>query len=79
MSFEEYDTIEYVKTKIKEKVGIPEDQMRLFNAGRQLEDGRTLSDYGIKRGSTLHIILRLRGGGLKSELRRIGMKNLVTG
>jgi hypothetical protein len=55
------DTTQAIKAAIERKVDVPADQQRLIFAGAQLGDDDTLRDNGVKRESTLHLVLKLRG------------------
>merc|ERR1711915_692470 len=70
---EEGESIEDVKAKIAEKEGIPPEQQRLIFGGQQLQDAKTLGDYDVGDDSTLHLVLRLRGGFFDS------LRSVITG
>ena len=60
-NFEDSDTILSVKNQLQEKEGILKDQIRLIFSGKQMADDKTLKDYNVKAGGTIHMVLQLRG------------------
>lgn len=68
--------LEDLKEMIQKSEGIPTDQQRLIFAGEQMEDGNTLDFYGIQKESTIHLMLRLRGGMYHPAAGRDGYENV---
>ena len=63
LNFEASDKVSAVKNSLQEKEGIQVDQIKLIHSGKQLADDKTLESYNITAGSTIHMVLQLRGGG----------------
>lgn len=68
------NSIEEVKNKIQAREGVPAEEQRLIFAEKQLENGHQVSDYDIKKDSTIHLVLSLRGGVIEPSLRVLAMK-----
>jgi ubiquitin C len=59
--------VEHLKKQISATEGIQESDQRLIYGGKQLEDGQTLQDYNVEPDSTIHLVLKLKGGTLEVE------------
>ncbi|KAI1695550.1 ubiquitin family domain-containing protein [Ditylenchus destructor] len=60
--FHTYDDVSDVKPRVAHRIGLPTDTFYLLFCGRCLADDKALDEYGIKAGSTVHVMFRLKGG-----------------
>ncbi len=61
-SLEPTDAVMKVKETLAEKTGVHKDQIRLIFKGKPMLDDKTLGDQGVTAGSTIHMIMQMRGG-----------------
>ncbi len=62
-----HESVRDLMEKVQDKEGIPIDRQRMIYSGKQMEQSRSLWDYNICHGSTVHLVLRLRATELKSS------------
>jgi ubiquitin C len=70
------DTIEQVKSKLREKESIPEDQQRLVFAGINLDNNKTIADYNIQKENLKFMLLRLKGG-MQMFVKTLARKTII--
>lgn len=68
------DLVQDVKAQIEKREGVPAEEQRLVFAAKHLEDGHLVSEYDIKKDSTLHLVLNLRGGVIEPSLLQLAKK-----
>lgn len=58
------ETLKELKSKIKQRNGIPTEFQRLIYSGKELQHENKLQDYGVYKGTTIHLVIRVLGGYL---------------